>query len=573
MRPAIPPPAARTPAALVTPLIALALLALLAASGARPIAAGSTNAPPRQEPAALPTGQPHLLADAPVSDAFLSPDGRTVVYSKRLPPDEQSIMFEQLFSVPFGGGAATPLMASPAPDQGLIDFLQISPDGARVVFVARATSDGQAELYSVPIGGGAVARLNAPLPAGSSVSTVRFTADSASVVFSTGPVSGGGAVSSELFVAPIAGGAPPRRVHGLLTGTQSVKEWQLSRNGERLVFALRESDASDSPVSLQSVPVAGGTPVVLATYPADRSWIFQVSPDGATVLYSLIVERQGAGRSYDLFKVATTGGTPVPITPAVGGMSNFTFAISPDSLHAVVYIGGTGTPDLQDLYSVSLAGGQPVRLDAFLEDLASITTYRISADSARVVFRSTGTDFRDSIHSVPLVGGPAATFAPQLPTGGGLGLTFLITPDSARVVFYEGRQYFSAPIAGGERTLLADEINNSAGAAYTTNHFITADSAHLFFRGQVVGESSFPLFAVPITGGQLQRLSGDTAVVAGTPVTAVGSPIGFRSSPSGSQVIFRGAANMFSSTALYAVGETPAPPVKDKLLYLPLLRR
>lgn len=164
--------------------------------------------------------------------------------------------------------------------------------------------------------------------------------------------------------------------------------------------------------------------------------------------------------------------------------------ISPDSAYGVVFIGGNGTPDLQDLYSVPLTGGPAVRLDTFLNDTDGIAEYAVSDNSARVVFRASDSSFRSSLYSVPIGGGSHASFAPAQPSGQGIAAPFFITPDSARIVFREGRQYRSAPMSGGGEVIVADDINSSAGAAYATNHRITNDSQYL----------TLPPAAAPVTG-------------------------------------------------------------------------
>ncbi|GAB4440149.1 MAG: hypothetical protein OHK0015_35820 [Chloroflexi bacterium OHK40] len=238
----------------------------------------------------------------------------------------------------------------------------------------------------------------------------------------------------------------------------------------------------------------------------------------------------------------------------------------------MVFIGGNGTPDLQDLYSVPLAGGSALRLDTFLKDTDGIAKYAVSDNSARVVFRASDSSFHSSLDSLPIGGGSHASFAPAQPSIQGITASFFITPDSARIVFREGRQYRSAPMSGGGEVIVADDINSSAGAAYATNHRITNDSQYLIFRGQVVGESSFPLFIVPVgSAGELQRLSDDMAVVAGSPLAGSGSVIGFRSNGAGTRVIFRGGETPGAS-ALYAVS-AGGDVTEEQLLYLPLLRQ
>ena len=70
-------------------------------------------------------------------------------------------------------GAGVPgdpdVLNGPLPAGGSIIDFEVSPDGARVVYVADQNAGGVFELFSVPIGGGTPTRLNGPLVAGGDV--------------------------------------------------------------------------------------------------------------------------------------------------------------------------------------------------------------------------------------------------------------------------------------------------------------------------------------------------------------------------------------------------------------------
>jgi Tol biopolymer transport system component len=70
-----------------------------------------------------------------------------------------------------------------APNSGMVD-VEISPNGALVAFRADADSPGVTELYQMPTRGGPIDKLNTPLIAGGSVGNMRFSADSATLVYS-----------------------------------------------------------------------------------------------------------------------------------------------------------------------------------------------------------------------------------------------------------------------------------------------------------------------------------------------------------------------------------------------------
>ena len=94
-----------------------------------------------------------LLGD--VVSAQVSPDNSTVVYIA----DQDTDGFDELYSVPIGGGATTKLNGV-LPVGGDVDGYQVNPDGSTVVYRADQDTYNVIELYSVSIGGGALTKLN-----------------------------------------------------------------------------------------------------------------------------------------------------------------------------------------------------------------------------------------------------------------------------------------------------------------------------------------------------------------------------------------------------------------------------
>ena len=68
-----------------------------------------------------------------------------------------------LFSVPITGGPSTLLFDAGPPH--VAHALAISPDSARVIYIADGNTNGVLEIYSVPIGGGAIVQLNSSMAA------------------------------------------------------------------------------------------------------------------------------------------------------------------------------------------------------------------------------------------------------------------------------------------------------------------------------------------------------------------------------------------------------------------------
>ena len=112
------------------------------------------------------------------------------------------------------------------------------------------------------------------------------------------------------------------------------------------------------------------------------------------------------------------------------------FQISPDGRYAV-YLADQDTDGVNELYSVLLGGGSPIRLNPLLPFGRNVISFQISPDSSRVVYRADQeTDTVFELYSVPL-GGPAAAgikLNGALVAGGNVNY-FQISPDSSRVVY------------------------------------------------------------------------------------------------------------------------------------------
>jgi Tol biopolymer transport system component len=277
--------------------------------------------------------------------------------------------------------------------------------------------------------------------------------------------------------------------------------------------------------------------------------------------------------SFELSKAPAAGGAATVITPSTSSMDVLSFVITPDSQRAIVYVGGNGNPDLQDLWSVPLNGSPAVKLDAALNDGDPIGLYKVSPDSARVVFRVQGPINGGFLCSAPVTGGALATFAP-LVQGPGIGSTYFITPDSARIVFVEQARYYSAPIDGSAQRIPISAEQEGPSYNDTLNVQFTRDSAYMLFRGRTAGDTATRLFITPLATTSVGSvLSGDVAYVGGPPDTQDGGLVSIRQSADSSRVIFRAGADQFSGRALYATTISGLGIVKDKRVYLPALNR
>ena len=118
------------------------------------------------------------------------------------------------------------------------------------------------------------------------------------------------------------------------------------------------------------------------------------------------------------------------VMPPFGFVASF--QISPDGRYAV-YLADQTTNGVNELYSVFLGGGSPVRLNPILPFGRNVTSFQISPDSSRVVYQAnqdTPTAFE--LYSVP-IGGPATNGIKLNRALVALGnvVDFKISPDSS----------------------------------------------------------------------------------------------------------------------------------------------
>lgn len=193
----------------------------------------------------------------------ISPDSTTVAYRS----DEDVNDVIELYSVPIGGGTPTKingalvsggdvLGSTAAPD------LEITPNSARVIYVADGTADGRNEIFSVPIGGGTAVKLNRSLAAGGNVQNFRITADSNWVIYGADQDAD---TVDELLAAPTAGGTVVDVSGPLVFGGDVILKyvtlpnvWQVSSNSRDVVYAADED--VDSEIELYVSSLGGGPP-------------------------------------------------------------------------------------------------------------------------------------------------------------------------------------------------------------------------------------------------------------------------------------------------------------------------
>jgi len=353
---------------------------------------------------------PDLAPGREITHFKISPDGTQVVYRA----DQNTAGVFGLFSVPITGGSAVQLNSLPSfADVG--SQIVISPDSTRVVYPADANTDGIFELFSVPITGATPAvRLNSNLAStgnnATGISTFFISPDSARVIYraeqNTDDV-------FELFSVPITGGIPERLNGDLSLGTEIAAAYSVSPDSTQVLYLAAQNSTAEE---LFAVSITGGTALRLnAELPAWSSGVFRyrVSPDGTQVVYSL---RQGLHNERELYSVPISGGSAVRLKSQIqsGGNLGQQYRFSPNGTH-VVYeadqvIGTSASSSINELYSVPVTGGSPVKL-------SETQTSGFGVADSRFGFTHDGThvlyiadpfeDYLDELFIVPVTGGIA----------------------------------------------------------------------------------------------------------------------------------------------------------------------
>ena len=391
----------------------------------------------------------------------VSPDSRRAVYVA----DERTSGVYELFSVAISGNETRRLLSAALPPGGdvtgsdpvLDQPPRISPDGRFVVYRADQGIDDVFELYSVPIDGSEPpTRLNAALPPGSDVSGVRpafdISADSAQVLYLADQEED---EVFSLYRVPIEGGAPPQRVHPPPVAGGDVLEWTLSGDGRWVVY---RADSIEN----------------------ERFELFSASleNDGAPLRIS---------------------GTLVP-----GGDVQEFFAISPDSSR-VIYLADQDTDEVTELYSVPIDGSaNPVRLNGALADGGDVVTNaglpQISADGHWVVYRAEETrNGSFDLRSVAIdASGPRHRIDRY-------GRDFRISPDSRHVLWgaqdepfppYD-LELFSSPIDRSDSRIRLNGPKAEGGDVFNLGFLFAPDGARVIYRADETTDEVVELYSVP----------------------------------------------------------------------------
>lgn len=183
----------------------------------------------------------------------------------------------------------------------------------------------------------------------------------------------------DLYVAPTQGG-PARRLDHRVGPGGAV--WSFQVCGEGVVYRAQRSDVA--PTELFTVGLAGGQPMRLheelgvgceipgfATAPTGViAFVIAGGPTRPDELHAVTVPRQ---QSRLLARVRT------------GHRIDPDIQLSHDGAHAV-YLADQRAAGRDELYGMPVDGGDPLRLNREFAEEASVQEFRVSPDSARVLY-------------------------------------------------------------------------------------------------------------------------------------------------------------------------------------------
>jgi Tol biopolymer transport system component len=483
----------------------------------------------------------------------ISPDGNRVLY---LGDQDADNVFE-IFSVPVGGGTRVQLNGTLATGGDvLVNGLDISPDGSRVLYYADETTDEVFEAFSVPLTGGTPTKLNGTLAVGGDVSNagLKFNSSGTQVLFhgdqTTDEV-------FEVFIVPSTGGTPVKLNGALVANgdTQST-DLQFSPNGSRVIYLADQ--ATDEVFESFSVPSAGGSAIKLNdTLVAGGDVTLQrINSDGSQVLY---LSDQTTDEVFEIFSVPTTGGTPVKLNGSMGvggDVSNFGLQFSPDGSR-VVYFADQNADNVNELFSVPSTGGAAVKLNGTLVTNGDVgsTSILISPDSSRVIYTADqDADNVFEIFSVPIAGGTPVKLSGPMVANGDVSVSTggrAFSPDSSRVIYTADQdsdevvELYSVPSAGGTSIKLNGPMA-LGGDVQPISLSLSPNGSRVLYVADQETDGLAELFMVPVAGGTPVRVNGPMVTGGGA------NTAGGQFTPDGSRIVFVAQQDTAGTAELYS---------------------
>ncbi len=461
-----------------------------------------------------------LPANGYVSNFLVNPNSQSVAYQAN--PNAPDLV--ETYSVSANGGDSTLLNNE---GYGAKD-IKISPNGQWVVY---KSSDAFPTLFSVPTLGPRGATVN--LGSIGFYSSFEITPDSTHIVFS----------GNGIYSVPISGGLPVKL-------TDIVGIFQISQNGQWIVISTG--------YDLYTVSVNGGSATKINLgYISNGGKDFLISPDGRHVVYHSITTDKQLLYSVPIDGHAESSiplSTPLSSVYSEGRVLK-DFIVSTDSSF-VLYISDQGTRGIDELYSISLSGGTPKRINGDLVVGDDVASFDISQDSLNVVYQTLKYEGYTPITGLYSVSVGGENFTKLEANFHGFYYTNLkddgpykISSDSSRVIYIKGitisgydDSLYSIPLKGGPIT----KLNPSQ---IEVDHFFISRTNRVIYSGSSDADR---IYDVPLAGGVSTPLN--------NPIVKDGRIWDFAISPDGSHVVYIADQETLNKRELYSVELPQTPP-------------
>ncbi|HEX3727889.1 MAG TPA: hypothetical protein VHV08_16670, partial [Pirellulales bacterium] len=326
-------------------------------------------------PAAHPLSLDAFFALQRISDAQISPDGRSVAYVVSNVDMENNATTSHIWLVPIEDGRPRQLTAGPKHDR----HPRFSPDGRRVLF--ESDRSGESQLWVIDLAGGE-ARPLTTLATGAK--TGIWSPDGKSIAFVS-------AVYPEYSAQPFveSNAANKKRKEDL------EKNPVKARVFTKLFYRHWDSWVDDKRQHLFVISAEGGDPRDVTTgdldaYPTSTTFSlgddFTFTPDSGSLVYAAPPVRDEAwSTNYDLYRVALHGGTPENLT--AGNLAADSYPrYSPDGKW-LAYRAQTRAgyeADRWELMLAPAAGGAARSVTARID--RSVSDFTWSSDSATIYY-------------------------------------------------------------------------------------------------------------------------------------------------------------------------------------------
>ena len=409
-----------------------------------------------------------LLATAQgaIKSLAISPDDRRVLYLDRTDGGDTT----ELYSVPINGGTPKVLNTSLVAG-GDVSAFKVTPDGRQVVYRADQITDNVSELFIMPITGGSATRLNSPLSGDIDVREFLISPDGAFVVYrQAGGFSSG---IEDFFSVELSSGNIVNLTLDLPSAFPRLVSsgFKVDRNSERLVFHTFSSGFSRNGVF--SVQLNGQSLVKLNLNinidGGDRiSGLSFITADGNHLVYGLT---NFTSAIIQLFRVPIDGSEEaVAITDRTSSENGFSRpAITPDGEFLVAQTKQLSSNSNIEIVKVPIFSDQAIqRLSQPLAVAGSdARTPQVSADGRFVVYQAEAESvFTDDLFKVSIDGGEPFQLN-EAGTNNDVLFNFSFSPDGRHVVYAEEvndsddeLRLLAAPISGGEQLVLSEILPN-----------------------------------------------------------------------------------------------------------------